>query len=119
MVARDRLVQAPPDALDGVALRRVHGQVVQHDPPAPPRQVLLDHLGLLRLVAGGVVADDVDDPVVPQGTPQVVQVPAEQRRPTPLLGQPPGQEDPARPPVDAAGQVALLVGGLNNSHQMK
>jgi len=54
-------------------------------------------------VRPGVVTDDVDDPVLPERPPQVVQVAAEQGRPPTFLRLPLGQDDPPGPPVDAPG----------------
>src|SRR4051812_10860160 len=58
---------------------------MQHDPMAPRRQVRPDHLRVLGRVGAGVVADDVDDPEVPERPPQVVQVTKEQRGTPPFL----------------------------------
>src|SRR5262249_46032085 len=104
VVAGHRLVQPPPHPLHRVALRRVHRQVVQHHPTAPPLQVLLHQPRPRRLVGAGVVADHVHHPVAPERPPQLVQVPAEQRRAPPLLRQARRQDQPPGPPVDRPGQ---------------
>ena len=65
-------------------------------------------LAPVRPVVEGVVADDVDHPVVPERPPQVVQVSAEQARTPPLALFAPGLHQPPGPPMQAPGQYSLL-----------
>jgi len=104
VVAGDGFMQVPPNAFDGIRLRRVFGQVMQDEPTGVTFQTGTHRPAIMET---SVVADDVDNPVATQSATQIVEMSDEQsgvalptwRR----------QEQPAGSPVQRAGNMCFLV----------
>ena len=71
MTAGDLLVQTPPYPLNRIGLRRVGGEVMEHQPVAPAAQIALHGLTIMD---AGIVTDDMDFPITQQPAAQVVEM---------------------------------------------
>src|SRR5215831_4271239 len=107
MTAGDFFVQMPPHTLNRIGLRRVGGEVMEHQPAPPAAQIALHGLTVMD---AGVVTDDMDFPETPQPVAKVIEMADEQSCRATLFGEPSSHEQRSRPPVERARQVAFLVG---------
>ena len=107
MTAGEFFVQRPPHPLNRICLRRVSGEVMEHQPMAPAAQIALHGL---TVMAAGIVTNEMDLPVTPQAAAQVVELADEQSRGAALCGAPGSHPQRSGPPVKRARQLAFLVG---------